>query len=101
MTVLIHAMQQNIYSDHAQGRYLEIIKHLIKSGANLNAKDNDGKTALMYAVDGIESLDIVKLLINSGADVNIKDNDGENALDHAYFANADIRKILQEAMKKK
>lgn len=56
-----------------------LIKSLIKSGANINAKDNDGKTALMFAV--MESyISIVTELVDAGANVSMQDKEGSTAL---------------------
>ena len=51
----------------------------IKSGANVNAKDNDGFTALILAAV-FGHTEIVKALIQAGADINAKNNDGWTAL---------------------
>ncbi|MEM7594691.1 MAG: ankyrin repeat domain-containing protein [Cyanobacteria bacterium P01_A01_bin.83] len=48
--------------------------------AEINIKDNEGKTALMYAAKDKDNLEKVKLLIEFGADINTKDNDGNTAL---------------------
>ena len=53
--------------------------YLIKNGADVNAKNNDGNIALISASNR-RHLEIVKLLIKNGADVNAKDNDGMTAL---------------------
>jgi hypothetical protein len=53
-----------------------IVKELVKYGIDVNVKDNDGKTALFYA----RKLTIVKELLKSGIDVNVKDNDSQTAL---------------------
>ena len=47
---------------------------MIAAGADVNAKNNDGTTALIEALstDSLFSEDIAKLLIDAGADVNIK-----------------------------
>ena len=60
----------------------------------VNAKDNDGKTALHYA--SIKSCkEATEILILQGADVNLKDNMGLTALHHAALNdNKYIAKIL-------
>jgi ankyrin repeat protein len=57
-----------------------MIKLLIDKGANVNATDKDGGTALMKATDEGQA-DIVKLLIDKGADVSAKNNGGLTAAD--------------------
>ncbi len=58
---------------------LNKVKDLLKRGADVHAKDNGDKTALMYASMSGHT-DIVDLLINHGADVHAKDRDGSTAL---------------------
>jgi len=60
--------------------YEDIVKFLIENGADIDAKDNLGATALMYAVDHLE---VVELLIKEGIDVKAKDNYGDSALSFA------------------
>ena len=55
-----------------RGNFLKISK-MIKAGADVNTRDIDGITALMWAAR-FDKLDIVKALIKAGADVNLKDN---------------------------
>ena len=65
--------------DIAEYGNLEIVKNLIKQGADINAKDDDGNTVLMWSSrEG--HLDIVKFLIDKGADIEIKNSNGESAL---------------------
>lgn len=68
------------------------IKTLIDSKADINLKDKDGWTALMYAVRYQESLSCVDLLLNAQADIKIKNNYDLTALIIAacYNNNPDI-----------
>jgi hypothetical protein len=60
---------------------LEIAKLLLQNKADINAQDKDGKTPLMYAVDGItENFEAVKLFIKSGAKLETRDKEGNTAL---------------------
>jgi ankyrin repeat protein len=56
------------------------VKALIAAGANVNAKDRFGETALMFAAAVTRNIRIVKLLIADGADVHAKTEDGDTAL---------------------
>jgi uncharacterized protein len=63
---------------------LEVCRELVQAGADINAQDNDGKTALMNAANN-GSASSVKLLLDMGAHKSIQDNDGKTALDYAYL----------------
>jgi ankyrin repeat protein len=58
---------------------LELVKTLLDKGADVNARDNRGKTALMSAVWGGD-LKVVQLLLDWGADANAKTIGGRTAL---------------------
>ena len=77
-----------------RGDDLEIVKYLLENGADINAKDNYGTTALMKASSNGQ-LEIVQFLIENGADINIKNNEGKTALDVA--ATKEIKKVLRKA----
>lgn len=49
----------------------EKVKHLLKKGANVNARGKYGRTALMLAADE-GHVSVVRLLLENGADVNAK-----------------------------
>ncbi len=49
----------------------EIVKNLLNAGCNVNAKGENGITALIYAVD-IENENLVKYLLEHDCDVNIQ-----------------------------
>ncbi|MGH9961696.1 MAG: ankyrin repeat domain-containing protein, partial [Pyrinomonadaceae bacterium] len=57
----------------------EIIKELLAKGADVNEKDNWGRTALMFATINLHR-DTVRTLLESGAEVNVRANDGATAL---------------------
>lgn len=57
----------------------EDLKLLKKLGANINAKDEEGWTPLMYAASVCVDQYVI-ILANLGADLNAKNNDGETAL---------------------
>ncbi|WP_341818966.1 ankyrin repeat domain-containing protein [Wolbachia endosymbiont (group B) of Phasia obesa] len=58
---------------------LDIAKHLINEGANIDARDCFYQTPLYWAAKSGE-LDMVKYLVNKGASVGIKDNYGWTVL---------------------
>jgi ankyrin repeat protein len=64
-----------------------VIEAMKTSGGSLDAKDSDGRTALMHAVHG-EHFSCVRLLVNQGADINAKSFDGSTALHQAAYMNS-------------
>ena len=90
----------------AQLGLLRVVQNLIASGANLNAKDNRGRTALHYAVSPYSSTkvgemdrmlkarkEIVKTLMKAGADASITDSDGQTAMDEARYVVRDSQYV--------
>lgn len=61
-----------------------LLKLLIKHGVDLNSKDENGNTVLIFAVLNHASPKIVKILIENGADAYIKNNSGIMAGDIHY-----------------
>jgi len=58
---------------------LLILKKLIGRGAEINDRDDNGRTAIFAAIRG-QHTDAIKLLLNAGADVRVRDNDGDTPL---------------------
>jgi ankyrin repeat protein len=71
---------------------------LIGAGADINATDKAGYTALMYAV-AVRKEGEIEELLRSGADVNIKAKDGHTALSLAkknYIENSLTEQLLRQ-----
>lgn len=76
----------------------EETKSLIEAGADVNSRDENGKTALirsLFKLTRLLSPEQTKVLINAGADVNAKDEDDKTAL--MYAKSAEQAKMLIEA----
>ena len=77
------------------------VKAALDAGADVDAKDDEGNTALMDAASGgWRSEDVIKLLLDAGADVDAKDDEGNTALMDAAsggWRNEDVVKVLLDA----
>jgi ankyrin repeat protein len=73
-------MHAALVEDEARARFL------LERGADANAADDDGETALMCACES-DSLPVARLLVElGGADVNAVDGKGQTALLYASDA---------------
>jgi len=59
---------------------VQVIAQLLKAGANVQARDRQGRTALFTA----RSPDVVAALVRAGIDPNATDNAGNTALESTY-----------------
>ena len=59
----------------AHSNVLDVIHALLECGADVNAKDSEGWTALAYAVRE-NALTVIDALLEAGADINMRDNNG-------------------------
>ena len=75
---------------------MDDLQRLVKEGADINAQDQLGRSALIMAIDqDYANPDWVEFLIASGINVNLQDNDGDTALDVArYRANQQAIDLL-------
>jgi ankyrin repeat protein len=75
----------------------EVVGALLTNGAHINAVDNNGWSALMFAAAGGEA-DVVRILMSRGADHNLKSKEGETALVIATKGeHKETARVLREA----
>jgi ankyrin repeat protein len=81
-------------------QHTEIFKILVNRGANIHARDNYGRTVLIWAaLHGTE--EVVALLCEMGADPGIKDKGGNTALTEAKNkGRSRIASLLENCSKK-
>jgi len=84
----------NLLEEAAGGCELEACEKFLEEGADVNARDEDGSTPLLWAVLS-GSQEVVELLIARGADINGKNNEGESPLHWAAISgNIKIAEVL-------
>lgn len=76
LAVVVEA--QDIFALCRKGTPSEIMT-AVKGGADINAKDKDGRTPLMIAAMFNKDPDVITVLVNLGADIGAQDKNGENA----------------------
>lgn len=79
-TDLFHNSWLMLICSAARAGHVDLVKMLIKDGANINIRDWDGKTALMLASENGHGA-VVQELLKNGAKASLRDFDEHNALD--------------------
>lgn len=81
----------------AGGDCVDVVRMLLDGGANINAKDGDGWTALMKAAQAGHP-DMVRLLMQRGADMSVADSNGRTAwMFAAMSGSTEIADIFKQA----
>ena len=80
------------YNGHA-----DIADYLLKHGAKVDAKTENGSTALFFAAR-FGHIEVIKLLLNNDSDPTIANENGDTAVDWAMKnENSNIESLLREA----
>lgn len=84
-------------SDTDKDGQLELIKILLRGGAEVNAASENGNTALSYACRK-NNWGAVRVLLDAESDVNVRDKQGDTPLHEAAMANQpEIARLLLDA----
>ncbi len=76
----------------------EMVELLLEYGADINAEDTKGETALFFAATDTESTEMLEFLIENGADVNHLSHSGVTATHiAAASSNLDSVKLLKKS----
>lgn len=97
-TALMHLALHSHPDDKDSRLSLAMMKLLVETyGAQVNAKNDEDDTALIYAVRYMQPLPVIEYLLEHGADVNSRDSEGHNALYYAGGRNDDtLATLLQK-----
>jgi hypothetical protein len=97
VNVLDNGIESTALAQAVQRGNRELVKILLDAGADVDGKNNDGLTALMYLNDNATA-EIVRDLIKAGAKVDLADESGQNALHHAAsYADTEVLQALIDA----
>ena len=62
------------------------LQQLVKDGADINAQDERGRSALIMAMDqDLANIEWIEWLVENGIDLNLQDKNGDTALDLARY----------------
>ena len=76
---------------HATGNNPDVVESLLKMGASVSARSNQGATPLHYAAAATQHQRTIRLLLQYGSDINAIDIGGHTPLHWAAFLNLNAR----------
>ncbi len=89
----------NSFRDICERGSKQELKKAIKAGAEINIRDTNGKSPLLWAAEKNLDAGVISLLIESGANISVRGEDGSSALMLAakFNDNPDVISLLVEA----
>lgn len=81
-------LNRKLFDAIKQGE-LRAMMNAVRKGADVNVKDEQGKTPLILAATRGE-YSVVKFLVENGAEVDAKDSDGKIALEYAKGSEVEV-----------
>lgn len=97
MDMLIAISECEVYDE--KNSLVKTMKSIVSMGIDLNAKDNNGETALFYTVRHQDIENTQFLLGHDGMDVNEKNNSGETILSIAVVVGASNMDMIATLLK--
>jgi uncharacterized protein len=79
----------------AQAGHREMVRLLLANGADVNARDAGGGTALIWACND-DHIDCARWLLAAGADPNLRNNGGYTARDRTMRRNQELLRLLEK-----
>ena len=72
----------------------------LRNGANINVRDDQGNTALIWAARSINPAIVAEILDMPDSNLTIRNNKGKSAYDYAVERNADSAKMILKALER-
>ena len=72
----------------------DLVKYLLEKGADIEDRDEQGNTALLYALKSDAQPEIISILLQNGANVNVKDATGLKSISYALERNHEPETLL-------
>jgi hypothetical protein len=80
---------QQLGQAHAEAQ--KILEFLTNQNVDVNATDESGRTALMFAA-GTGLFDVARVLVDAGPDINIEDKFGKNAMNKCLGSSSSMKR---------